>query len=65
MVGGGAEGNIDQEEILTWRTDAATSKRAATNTAVAVVEPGDIGRRREARGPRKAGGKTVDANVEI
>jgi hypothetical protein len=52
-------------KLLTWKTEAAASKRAATNTAVAVVEPGDIGRRREACGPRKAGGKTVDANVEI
>ena len=29
-----------KRKLLTWKTDAATSKRAATKTAVAVVEPG-------------------------
>ena len=62
MLGGGAEGNIDEEEILTWKTDAATPKRAPAQTAVAVRE---AGKQNSSHGRQTAGCIKVDANVDI
>ena len=51
-----------KRKILNWQTDAATSKRAATQAAVAVREPG---KQNSSHGRQTAGCIKVDANVDI